>query len=65
MLVVNDFVTHIYRRAITLDCAFNDLDGAHDASAEATRLSQHDLHDTAARQGASRYCRRRFQELHL
>jgi hypothetical protein len=43
-LVVHDFVAHVDRRAQGLDGALDDLDGAVDAGAEATRVGEQDVH---------------------
>src|SRR4029453_12783192 len=43
MFVVDDLVPDIYRRTIFLQRLFDDLNGPHDASAEAARLSQYDF----------------------
>ena len=54
VLVVHDLVAHIDRRAIFLQRALDDLDGAHDAGAKAARLGEYDLHqDLPVR---CRYC---------
>ena len=44
VLVVHDLVPHVDRRAIFLQRALDDLDGAHDAGAESAWLSQNDPH---------------------
>ena len=44
MLVVHDLVPDIDRRAVFLQRALDDLDGAHDTGAEAARLREDDLH---------------------
>ena len=44
MLVVHDLVAHIDRRAEFLQRPLDDLDGAHDAGAEAARLGEDHFH---------------------
>jgi hypothetical protein len=44
MLVVHDFVAHIDRRAVFLQGALDDLDGADDAGTETARLSENNPH---------------------
>ena len=44
MLVVHDLVAHIDRRAVFLQGALDDLDGADDARAKTARLSEYNLH---------------------
>ena len=46
MPVVDDLVAHIDGRPELRQRAFDDLDGAHDAGTEATRLGENDLHFT-------------------
>ncbi len=41
--VMDDFVTHVNRRAVQLDRAFDDLDSPIDAGTEPARLRQQDL----------------------
>ena len=57
MLVVDDLMPDIDRRAKFLQCAFDDLNGAHDAGAEAARLRQDDppgaSHDAGPRKGCA------------
>lgn len=43
VLVVNDFVAHVDRRAVHGYCALDDLDRAIDACAEAARLREQDF----------------------
>ena len=43
VFVMDDLVADIDRRAVALEGAFDDLDGTHDACAEAARLSQKDF----------------------
>ena len=40
VLIVNDLVAHVNRLVVFLQRAFDDLNRAHDASAEAPRLSE-------------------------
>ena len=40
--IVDDFMTHIDRRAVLLQCNFDDLDRAIDAGTEASRSRQQD-----------------------
>ena len=47
VLVVHDLVPHIDRRAVFLQRALDDLDGAHDASAKSPRLSQDHFHSVS------------------
>ena len=44
VFIMDDLVPHIDRRAVFLERAFHDLDRAHDAGAEATRLRQINFH---------------------
>ncbi len=44
VLVVHDLVAHIDRRPEFLQRPFDDLDGAHDAGAETTRLGENHFH---------------------
>ena len=44
VLVVHDFVAHIDRRAVFLQGALDDLDGADHAGAKTARLSENYLH---------------------
>ena len=44
VLVVHDLMAHIDRRAVLLQGALDDLDGADHAGAKAARLSKYDLH---------------------
>src|SRR6185312_8895613 len=42
--IVHDLVTHIDRRPVFLERAFDDLDGAHHAGAKSARLREDDPH---------------------
>jgi hypothetical protein len=45
MVVVDDLVAHIDRRAELLERSLNDLDGTVDPCAEAARLGHHNLRE--------------------
>ena len=47
-LVVHDLVPDVDRRAVFLERALDDFDGAHDAGAESARLRKNDFHGRAA-----------------
>ena len=50
MFVVHDLVADIDRRAVFLQRALDDLDGAHDAGTETARLREDDAHGNLGQQ---------------
>jgi hypothetical protein len=56
-LVVHDLVAHVYRRAILLEGALDDLDRAIDAGTETAGLGENDLHEVTPGKSGERIIR--------